>query len=204
MPKQITDSYFLNGRNSCKLASIFGGIPIGRNRFRQKKDICQNVNWSCCTGSTFQNFKYNAELGMNRAKTFYYSRFRIDLWFLTKLVPGNPAFKMSPYKTFNERCKGKNQMSKCEVLMNNIKSAQNHAIMYFDRYINDYSKCIDSLESLRVALRCASCDAENMYLINDQEKIVYIKKQSMNKIIKSCYNFDLYRYNLMKELYTAY
>lgn len=37
-----------------------------------------------------------------------------------------------------------------------------------------------------------------------KKKIVYLRKESMNKIIKSCYNFDLYRSNLLKELYTAY
>jgi len=204
MPKEITDSYFLNGRNSCKLAGVFGGIPIGHNRLRRTPNVCQNVKWSCCTSSTFKNFKYNADLGMSRARTYYYNRFRIDLFFLTKLIPGDKAFKMDPYKTFNTRCKGQHQLAKCEVLMNNIKQAQHHAIMYFDKYINDYSKCIDSIESLRVAIRCASCDSENMYLINDQEKIAYIKRDSMNKIIKSCYNFDLYRNNLLKELYIAY
>lgn len=81
MPKAITDSYFLNGRNSCKLASIFGGIPIGFNRNRKGKEVCSNVKWSCCTHNTFENFRYTARLGMDRLKTYYYNRFVIDIFF---------------------------------------------------------------------------------------------------------------------------
>lgn len=204
LSKLVSSSYFLNSRNSCKLASVFGGIPIGHNRLRKNKNVCSNVNWSCCTGSTFRNFKYNANLGMSRLKSYYYNKFRIDLWFLLRLEPGKKDFKMSPYKAFNVACQGTNNLAKCNSLVANIKSARIHSIMYFQRYVKDYSKCIKSMESLRSSLRCASCDAENMYLINDQEKIVYLKKASMNKIIKSCYNYDLYRSNLLQELYTAY
>jgi len=81
MPHAINDSYFLSARNSCKLASLFGGVPIGFNRFRPKKKICSNVEWSCCTASTFGVFKYNASLGFDRLKTYYYNRFLIDVWF---------------------------------------------------------------------------------------------------------------------------
>jgi len=81
MPKSIINSYFLNGRNSCKLASVFGGIPIGFNRNRTEKNTCSNVKWSCCTSNTFENFKYTAAMGMDRAKTFYYNRLIIDIFF---------------------------------------------------------------------------------------------------------------------------
>lgn len=81
MPYAINHSYFLGGRNSCKLVSLFGGVPIAFNRFRPKKKICSNVEWSCCTASTFNVFKYNAELGFDRLKTYYYNGFLIDIWF---------------------------------------------------------------------------------------------------------------------------
>lgn len=81
MPHAINNSYFLSARNSCKLSSLFGGVPIGFNRFRPKKKICSNVEWSCCTASTFGLFKYNAELGFDRLKTYYYNFFLIDIWF---------------------------------------------------------------------------------------------------------------------------
>jgi len=76
--------------------------------------------------------------------------------------------------------------------------------MYFENYVNDYAECTSVLETLRNSLRCASCDSKNMYLINDEHKVVYLNKQSMNKVIKSCYNYALYRNTLIKDLYTAF
>lgn len=111
---------------------------------------------------------------------------------------------MSPFKKFNTRCQGKNELAKCIALMDNITAARKHAIMYFKQYVKSYQECVNTMEALRNSLRCASCDSENMYLINDHEKIVYLNRSSMNKIIKSCYNYSLYRANLTKELYTAY
>ena len=113
-------------------------------------------------------------------------------------------FKMRPLASFNSQCQGKHNLAKCLALIDNIKAARKHAIMYFKDYVNNYQMCTNAMESLRVSLRCASCDSENMYLINDAEKVVYLSQPSMNHIIKSCYNYQLYRANLTKELYTAY
>lgn len=110
---------------------------------------------------------------------------------------------MKPEKKFNQQCQGETNQAKCKALTANIHDARKHAIMYFKNYVKDYSECTKVMETLRNSLRCASCDSNNMYLINDEHKVVYLNKKAMNKVIKSCYNYALYRNNLIKELYTT-
>ena len=112
--------------------------------------------------------------------------------------------KMKPEDRWNVQCQGETKQAKCKSLTENIHAAQVHAIMYFKNYVKDYERCTNTIEALRNSIRCASCDSNNMYLINDQHKVVYLNKNSMNKVIKSCYNYAMYRFNLIKDLYTAF
>lgn len=111
---------------------------------------------------------------------------------------------MQPGKLYNQQCQGETNHAKCKSLVANIHDSRRHAIMYFKNYVKDYEECTNVIETLRNSLRCASCDSNNMYLINDEHKVVYLNKQAMNKVIKSCYNYALYRNNLIKDLYTAF
>lgn len=98
--------------------------------------------------------------------------------------------KMKPEDRWNVQCQGETKQAKCKSLTENIHVAQLHAIMYFKNYVKDYERCTNTIEALRNSIRCASCDSNNMYLINDQHKVVYLNKNSMNKVIKSlqlCY-----------------
>ena len=72
---------------------------------------------------------------------------------------------MQPEKRFNIKCQGETNHAKCKALTANIHDARRHAIMYFKNYVRDYEECTNAMEALRNSLRCASCDANNMYLI---------------------------------------
>lgn len=111
---------------------------------------------------------------------------------------------MTPEDRFNVQCQGETKQAKCKSLTGNIHTAQIHAIMYFKNYVKDFEECTNTMEAVRNSIRCASCDSNNMYLINDQHKVVYLNKNAMNKVIKSCYNYAMYRFNLIKDLYTAF
>ena len=88
--------------------------------------------------------------------------------------------------------------------MENIHAARKHSIMYFANYVNDWSQCNTAMEAARRALRCASCDAGNKFLIDDASKTIKIKQSSINALIKACYNMHMYQNVALKELYTAY
>lgn len=113
-------------------------------------------------------------------------------------------FKAKPSAPFVRFCQKGPDREKCDSLKQNMNLARGHSLMYFDKYYKNWQKCMKVQEEYRSALRCAACDASNKYLINDKHKTVLIKNSSMNKLIKACYNKDLYESKLLSELYISY
>lgn len=203
MPKTIMNSQFLAAKTSCMFAKKFGAVPVPFNRYRSEHSkTCKTYRWSCCSTSSFSAFRYNNKLGFGRSESFYYNKFNINIYFMNRLV--GDKFRAIPTAPFISTCQKGPELEKCNALRQNISQAKIQAIMYFQNYSKDFVECNAAKEDMREALRCAACDSTNRYYIDSHAKTVLVNKESMNKLIKACYNKHLYDTHMLKDLYIAY
>jgi hypothetical protein len=60
------------------------------------------------------------------------------------------------------------------------------------------------MEEIRNQLRCAACDPVNNKWINDENKTIVISRPLVSKIVRKCYNKDLFEIQILRGVYEAF
>jgi len=195
---------FFTSHSHCPLATVYGGWPTPSARARSPgpmKHVCGDLKSTCCKRGTFRGFKLDSRIAKTVLKSYYRNWFRANMFLLGGVVenlnykPGDPALT---------NCHGPIEGAKCDSLMLNMKRALFKANKYKDRYRKSFVQCYGYVERLRNRLRCASCDPKSNKWMNHKSGKIVLKREVVNKVIKKCYDADLYEHMALRGVYQAF
>lgn len=190
---------------NCPLAPQLGGIIAWSIFTREKPTICKSVEKSCCTPSTWVSFENDWKIGRYMLDRLYESEKTLDNFLMNDLADrGKEWFKAFPEDEDAEGCKGEVDNAKCVILYKTLEDAITHAKFYYDQYKLDWKKCHELQENVRLQMRCAACDSTANQFFDAKNKIVNINVDQVNSLITACYDQDLFRNKLLREVYLAY
>jgi hypothetical protein len=202
----LNNILFFKQHSNCPLAEIYGvmSIPYARsiyNRVGPGSSICPTLTMSCCARGTFRSFFVDSKISRFNIKAVHTNKFRLSMFLLSGLVDN---FKLHPDDYYNTECQGTTNANKCKSLWINIHRSIALAKKYEKRYRSDYSLCISSIEDMRNQLRCAACDPLNNKWIDHENKKIVISRAMASKLVKKCFNKDLYERKILRGVFVAF
>jgi hypothetical protein len=196
---------FFKKNSNCPLAENYDvmSLPFARikSQVGASASMCPTLKISCCALGSFSSFIVDSKIARLNLTSFYKNLFKLDMFLLSGLVDN---FKLRPEDDYNLECQGPQNQSKCLSLGLNIKRAITLAQKHLKRYRDDWTQCYSLLEEMRSQLRCAACDPVNNKWINDENKTIVISRPLVSKIVRKCFNKDLFEIKILRGVYEAF
>jgi hypothetical protein len=201
----LNNILFFKKNSNCPLAENYDVMSLPYARSKSKVDasasMCPTLVMSCCVKGSFSSFIVDSKIARLNLKSFYKNLYKLDMFLLSGLFEN---FKLRPEDDYNLECQGPQNASKCLSLALNIKRAIALAQKHLKRYRDDWTQCYSSIEEIRNQLRCAACDPVNNKWINHENKTIVISRPLVSKIVKKCYNKDLFEIQILRGVYEAF
>jgi hypothetical protein len=201
----LNNILFFKKNSNCPLAENYDVISLPYARSKSKvaasASMCPTLVMSCCAVGSFSSFIVDSKIARLNLESFYKNLYKLDMFLLSGLVEN---FKLRPEDDYNSECQGPQNASKCLSLMLNIKRAIALAQKHLKRYRDDWTQCNSSIEEIRNQLRCAACDPVNNKWIHHESKTIVISRPLVSKIVKKCYNKDIFEIQILRGVYEAF
>lgn len=190
---------------SCPLAPLFGGeLRVKRNNRGEanakSRGICLMLKVSCCTETTFVNYRDNWDQGRISLQIYYNYTKNVQEFFFDKFI----KFGVSEKPGKARACKSEKARAHCNEKWSTLKKATEVAAKHLPEYLDNYRKCVKLVNTVRAKMFCISCDIQAKKHINIEKKEVTIKKEQFRMFVDSCWQYPILQFKYITPVFKAY
>lgn len=193
---------------ACPLARVFGGVVrVKKNNragdpFVERRGICTMLGSSCCTETTFVNYRDT----WNMNKIYLSEYYKWSAWVKRYFTGSFFRFSFEKKPKYVKKCQNPITKPICNKKYEDLKSAVKIARKRYRVGIDGYKKCINTINSYRTKMFCASCDASMKKHLNasDTHRYVYVKKNEMAPLVNDCWVWLEYEFGPLERLWKKY
>lgn len=188
----------------CPLAAVFGGeVRVKLNRRigqanAKERGLCLMLEDSCCTETTFVNYRDMWGEGIINLQIYYKFIEDIKEFFLTKF----------PYLGVQKRpkvvCKTEKSKPECMKRWKHLHAMTKRATKILPQYLENYRKCIKTINDVRSKMFCFSCDITSKRFINKDRREVIVATDQFKQFVDNCWEYPTLEFEYMSPVFKAY
>jgi len=196
----------LRTSKACPLVDVFGGdIKVKKNNrigdpIVKNRNICMMLKTSCCTETTFVNYRDQ----WDEAKIYLEEYYKFSESIKNYFVYTFPSYGFTQKPKRALACNNTAVRPICDKKYNDFKKSLVPVLARFDDGINSYRKCIDRINVNRTKILCASCDKSMKTHLNVVKSQLLVSNADFEPLIMDCWEWLEFEFGPLGNLWKTY